>query len=117
MQQKSKNSLITFIIVISALLMCFAGCENKGENKPNYSYNDSLGVVEITGQGTHYKNGDTIYPSYAISDTVIVINAGFLNEEFKNRDIATDEDISEVVGECTIAIADYEGYILTVGKK
>lgn len=61
-----------------------------------------------------YYNGQVLLPDYILVDTVVVINAKLLNELIPLSE--TDEDISEALGEGTIAIEDYSDYIKTVSK-
>ena len=61
-----------------------------------------------------YFNGQVLLPDYILVDTVVVINAKLLNELIPLS--GTDEDISEALGEGTIAIEDYSDYINTVSK-
>lgn len=61
-----------------------------------------------------YYNGQVLLPDYILVDTVVVINAKLLNELIPLS--GTDEDISEALGEGTIAIEDYSDYIKTVSK-
>lgn len=61
-----------------------------------------------------YFNGQVLLPDYILVDTVVVINAKLLNELIPLS--GTDEDISEALGEGTIAIEDYSDYIKTVSK-
>lgn len=61
-----------------------------------------------------YYNGQVLLPDYVLVDTVVVINANLLNELIPLS--GTDEDISEALGEGTIAIEDYSDYIKTVSK-
>lgn len=43
-----------------------------------------------------YKNGDVIYPDYAISDTLIVLDACGLNKDLKRLKPSTDLEICNV---------------------
>lgn len=61
-----------------------------------------------------YYNGQVLLPGYVLVDTVVVINANLLNELIPLS--GTDEDISEALGEGTIAIQDYSDYVNTVSK-
>lgn len=69
---------------------------------------------EIDSKLPTYHNGQVLLPDYVLSDTVVVINADLLNELIPLS--GTDEDISEALGEGTIAIEDYSDYIKTVSK-
>lgn len=61
-----------------------------------------------------YFNGQVLLPDYILVDTVVVINAKLLNELIPLS--GTDEDISEALGEGTIAIQDYSDYVNTVSQ-
>ena len=43
-----------------------------------------------------YKNGDVIYPDYAISDTLVVLDACGLNKDLKRLKPSTDLGICNV---------------------
>lgn len=48
-----------------------------------------------------YKQGQILYPDYVHTDTLVVTDANKLNWRFENLSMATDEDISEALMDCT----------------
>ena len=102
-----KQTLTTIIVVLAAILMCFAGCSRNG-------YGCNGRGKYITGYRSYshvYKNGDTLLPDYVHTDTLIVVSEKLLNECFSKTDAATDEEISDIIGDGTVPIADYKDYL------
>lgn len=54
---------------------------------------------------TEYKNGDTLYPDYAIMDTLIVIDADNMNKFMKYA--STDDEIATIAYACTRGIIEW----------
>lgn len=82
---KSPNHyLLAALFVIAILLL---GCENT--NPTNYT------------QSNYFNVGDTLYPDYACSDTLIVINAKGLNRDMalieQGMIYASDSSIDSVI--------------------
>jgi hypothetical protein len=102
-----KENLQAILITIAALLMCFAGCSRNGYGCKG----KSRCMTRVAKIEPKYYNGEVLTPDYVHIDTIVVINAKLLNELFSTTYAATDEEISDILGEGCINIADYKDYM------
>jgi len=99
-----KNKLIKSIaaIIIVGFCVSFTGlyvADNEFHKYP------TVEPAEVNYFGKQYHNGEILLPDYAISDTLVVINADLLNEIMPLNE-GSDDAISIALGEGTIPFAD-----------
>lgn len=112
------------IIALLALALLLSGVIVLGHNKQCADNGQSAADAQlrravVTASDTvWFHNGEVLYPDMVHSDTLIVINARFLNEEMiLNTNGAvdgSDGSINDLLGEGCVTIADYTDYIRTV---
>lgn len=84
-----------------------------------YKLHDTIFVEFVHNYETtdiYYNDGDTLLPDYVHSDTLIVVSSEFLNWAMKHYDAGGDGDISDILGEGTIPLADYADYVKVMSQ-
>lgn len=84
-----KNEILIKLIgcIAIAMSVIYAGCYVQ-DNEVSHTYETD---------DTSFKNGEILLPDYVHTDTLIVVDAKFLNECMQNYDIASDGDINDVL--------------------
>lgn len=110
------NKLTTLAIVFLAGLM-IAGWMNHNPDDYSGHYKKAV-IIEDTFKYEGYETDDTcyyigqiLYPDYVHLDTLVVIIPKLLNRMMADPTVGSDEELSEILGECTIPIQDYQDYI------
>lgn len=99
MQQNLLQIALIKAIVAFALLLSIAfniGCKHEMQRTANERH--------------EFYNGETLYPDYAHTDTLIVTNADLLNELMKDKQAVTDEEISNTLLKTTKKLANPRDY-------
>jgi hypothetical protein len=109
------NKFITLAIVFLAGLM-IAGYMNHNPDDYSGHYKKETKPAPFKYSGyetddTNYYQGQILLPDLIHSDTLAVIFPELLNKMLQDPTISSDEELDEIIQECTIPLMDYEDYI------
>lgn len=111
---KNYKMNISKIITVFLLLCVIAIFAINPKSEKKY-YSTSV-TMDYNSFVPDYHNGDTLLPDYAHTDTLVVVSAKLLNKCFANGDAGTDEEISDILGDGTVPIEDYQDYLQATKK-
>lgn len=86
--------ILIIALVIALRFVIFSFGEKQSYQMPTYETDNS------------FKSGEILLPDYVHLDTLVVLDGLRLTWHIQSPDVASDEEISEILGEYTIPIQD-----------
>jgi len=100
-------------LLIPFFVLIFMACKKEGNIASKID--NKLVVLNAShtyeSDDTGFYDGEILLPDYVHSDTLVVVSSKFLNWAMEHCDAGSDGDISDILGEGTIPLADYADYI------